>query len=109
MIRLDRLLAATPADGDLSFDVHGFPRSWPPTPTETAVIYVDQVTDAAKTVNQGEIQGSLDRDQIWTVVGFKMKRDVVSSMSGEPMTPQDLIDAVSEAGIPWSAVSVSSS
>jgi len=109
MIRLGRLLAAAGEGGDLSFDYRGSAATWPESPEVPAVVYVDEVTDAVKTVEDGVISGSLDRGQVWAVVGFKMSREVASKVEDSPMTPQTLIDAVRAAGFEWTAVKVSSS
>lgn len=109
MIRLDRLLDAATGDGHLSFDREGASASWPHSPSEPAVIFVDVVTDAVKTLSGDVIQGALDRDQVWAVVGFKVGREVAAAVSHNPMTAESLIDAVREAGFEWTAVEVPAS
>jgi hypothetical protein len=109
MIRLDDLLDMVTPDGDLSFDGSGVLASWADKLPEPAVVYVDDVTDAVKSLSANVIRGSLDRGQVWEVVGFKVAREVAAAVGSEPMTAQDFIVAVRDAGFEWTAIRASTS
>lgn len=95
-IRLD-------SDGvlDLSGDIPGV--------DDRAVLLVDEVTEAVKRVEGEAIQGTVDRDELWTVKGMILDREVVLALPDDLGSPADLIEAVTDAGYHWTTVRVTSS
>lgn len=68
-----------------------------------ATLLVSPVTDALKTVSDGRVVGSLDRDSLWAVEAFALNRVVISRLLGEEgeMSPYDLYEAVSSMAFAW--------
>ena len=93
-IRLD-------SDGalDLSGDTSGDDR---------AILVVDQVTEAVKLVEGEEVLRSVDRDELWTVKGLILDREVVLTLPDDLKSPADLIKAVTDAGYHWTKVRATS-
>jgi hypothetical protein len=69
-----------------------------------AVVIAVAVTDAVKLVGDGLVLDSLDRDDLWSVQGFRLQREVLLALGGELSDPQSLVTAVAAAGFPWQVV-----
>jgi hypothetical protein len=67
-----------------------------------ATLFVSPVTDALKTVSDGMLDGSLDRESVWGVEAFALNRVVVSRLDGDrELSPHDLHEAVSKMTFGW--------
>ncbi len=67
-----------------------------------ATLLVSPVTDALKTVFDGLVEGSLDRDSVWGVEAFALNRVVISKLDGDQeLSPLDLHEAVSNLAFGW--------
>lgn len=86
---------------DLSGDIQGA--------DDRAVLVVDEVTEAVKRVEGEGVLGTVDRDELWTVKGIILDREVVLGLPDDLATPADLIGAVKNAGYHWTTVRAISS
>jgi hypothetical protein len=69
-----------------------------------AVLIVGPVTDAVKVVADDLVLDSLDRDDLWSIHGFRLEREVLLALEDEVSDPQSLVDAVSAAGFAWQVI-----
>ncbi len=99
----------SPSDGALQMDIDGQYRDWMLGDGGPARLVVDEVTDAVKEIVDGRVVGSFDRDQLWSVRGFVLSHDLVSTLSGDEFTPEGLIEAVTAAGYTWTIARVNPS
>ena len=76
---------------------------------EPALLVVSALTEAVKVVAGGLVRDSLDRDKIWSVEGFILSREVLAALDVGLTTPEELIEAVTNAGFEWGVISPSSS
>jgi hypothetical protein len=74
-----------------------------------AVLITTTPTDAVKVVNGGMIIESLNRDLLWSIEAFVLGSEVVMAIDGKVNSPEELVEAVSNAGFEWRVVSPSSS
>ncbi|MDP9494514.1 MAG: hypothetical protein M3P87_04665 [Actinomycetota bacterium] len=77
--------------------------------SQPALLVVSTLTEAVKVVGGGLVRDSLDRDEIWSVEGFILSREVLAALDQDLMTSGELIEAVTDAGFEWEVVSPSSS
>lgn len=74
-----------------------------------ALLITSPLTDAVKVVAGGLVHESLDRDILWSIEAFVLAREVVLALDESVSTPGELIEAVTNAGFEWRAISASSS
>jgi hypothetical protein len=65
---------------------------------------VAPVTEAVKEVDGETIVRYLNRDAMWAVQGFLLSHEVVTGLPDGVDSAAGLIEAVSRAGLRWSAV-----
>ena len=82
-----------------SHPVDGLPEDATP-----PALLVAAVTEAVKEVEGETIVRYLNRDAMWAVRGFLLSREVVSALPDGVDSAAALIEAVSQAGLRWSAV-----
>lgn len=83
----------------VSLPVEGLPEDATP-----PALLVAAVTEAVKEVDGETIVGYLNRDAMWAVQGFLLSHEVVSALPDGVDSAAGLIEAVSQAGLRWSAV-----
>ena len=67
-----------------------------------ATLLVSAASDALKTVSDRDfIEGSVDRDDVWTAEAFVLQREVIEMLEGEFLTPSDIYEAVASLGYEW--------
>jgi hypothetical protein len=66
-----------------------------------ATLMVGPVTDALKTVEDGRIVGSVDRERVWNVEAIALNRVVVRRLEARELTPGELYDTVRGFGLAW--------
>lgn len=70
-----------------------------------ASLLVSKVTDAVKRVgDDGLVEGSVDRDQLWALQGFLLNRVVLAKLEGKPMDAVTLLETIPRIGIGWQFV-----
>lgn len=69
-----------------------------------AVLIAVAVTDAVKLVGNGLVLESVDRDNLWSIQGFRLEREVLLALGDELSDPEPLVTAVAAAGFPWQVV-----
>ena len=67
-------------------------------------LLVTGVTEAVKEVDGETIVRYLNRDAMWAVQGFLLSHEVVFALPDGVDSAAGLIEAVSKAGLRWSAV-----
>lgn len=72
-----------------------------------AVLIAGTVTDAVKVVTDDLVLGSLDRDSLWSIQGFRLALEVLHALEDEVSDPQSLVDAVAAAGFAWQVINPS--
>lgn len=68
-----------------------------------AVVVVRAATDALKDVSRGRIQGSIDRNRVWEVIGFSLSRQVAETLLARFASADWLTEVVS-AGVEWEVI-----
>lgn len=68
-----------------------------------AVLVVAGPTDALKEVRRGRIESSIDRGQVWEVIGYSLDRAVAEILVGGTSTEDWLVDAAA-AGLDWEVI-----
>ena len=68
-----------------------------------AVVVVRAATDALKDVSRGRIQGSIDRDRVWEVIGFSVSREVAETLVAN-LASADWLTEVVSAGVEWEVI-----
>ncbi|HEY6628958.1 MAG TPA: hypothetical protein VI193_08240 [Acidimicrobiia bacterium] len=69
-----------------------------------AVLFVVPVTDAVKVVVDDLVLDSLDRDDLWSIQGFRLEHEVLLVLQDEVSDPQSLVEAVAAAGFVWQVI-----
>jgi hypothetical protein len=82
-----------------SHPVEGLPEDATP-----PALLVAAVTEAIKEVDGETIVRYLNRDAMWAVQGFLLSHEVISALPDGVDSAAGLIEAVSQAGLRWSAV-----
>jgi hypothetical protein len=82
-----------------SHPVEGLPEDATP-----PALLVAPVTEAVKEVDGDTVVSYLNRDAMWAVQGFLLSHEVVSALPDGVDSAAALIEAVSRAGLRWSAV-----
>lgn len=72
-----------------------------------ATLFVVNVTDALKEVDNGTIVRSVDREAVWQVESIVLSREVVEAMPDDPMTLEQLVEFVGSTGVGWEISPVS--
>lgn len=70
-------------------------------PGATATLYVRRATDALKIVDSGSVVGSVDRETIWEVVGYRISRAVGAALLSKESFSADLLEEVPALGFDW--------
>ena len=97
-----RLSEIPPTKEDVvGFDSDGRVQDWGADIEAPAVLVVAPVDEAVKTLEDGVIAGELDRDDLWSVAGFVLTRDVIESLDADELSVEELIEEVSRAGYRW--------
>lgn len=73
-----------------------------------ALLITTPPTDAVKVVNAGKVIESLDRETLWSIEAFVLGSEVILAIDGSVNSPEELVEAVSNAGFEWRVVSPSS-
>jgi hypothetical protein len=102
--KLRKLLESSPEPilvdaAGASHPVEGLPEDATP-----PALLVATVTEAVKEVDGETIVRYLNRDAMWAVQGFLLSHEVVSALPDGVDSAAGLIEAVSQAGLRWSAV-----
>jgi hypothetical protein len=82
-----------------SYPAQGLPEDATP-----PALLVVPVIEAVKEVEGETIVRYLNRDAMWAVQGFLLSHEVVSALPDGVDSAASLIEAVSQAGLRWSAV-----
>jgi hypothetical protein len=69
-----------------------------------ALLLVRPVTDAVKEIDGARVRASVDREGLWLVEGFSVDRKVIEAVGPRPITSDELIAAVEDAGFEWKVV-----
>lgn len=85
------------------FDIAGTPFDLPvPRDIGPATLLVSPVTDALKTMSEdGLVVESLDRANVWSVVGYALNRVVLKKLDHVNMSPDQLYEAVVGLRLGW--------
>lgn len=74
-----------------------------------ATLLVSVASDALKKVSdRGFVDGSVDRDDVWTADAFVLQREVLELLEGDFPTPLDIYEAVASLGYEWNVSPMSS-
>lgn len=68
-----------------------------------AILVVAATTDALKNVSGGRVQNSVDRDQLWEIVGFSVTPGTVAKLL-ESGFAGDLLAGVTAVGVEWEVI-----
>ncbi|HEX6947640.1 MAG TPA: hypothetical protein VF246_09850 [Acidimicrobiia bacterium] len=102
MIHLSRLLVQE--RDRICFDARGDARD-DDLPPGRAVMLVSGVTDALKTVRDGEVVDAVDRESVAHVVAFAVDRSLLETLGDDSLTAEELVEAVLRQGVDWVLVS----
>ena len=66
-----------------------------------AMLLVEEVTDAVKSVDGKQVVGSLDREGLWSVRGVVLGGDVLDGLPAGKLDLNEVIEMVRDAGVVW--------
>ena len=84
----------------MSFDAAGN-EAEPSSVEGPAVIFVAPVTDALKSVREGVVSGSIDREEVGRAVAFSVSRDLLEQLDEKALEASGLIAAIRVLGADW--------
>ncbi|MGH3649438.1 MAG: hypothetical protein ACRDU9_01915 [Acidimicrobiia bacterium] len=107
MIFTDRLIERL--DGDrVVFDKLGEPVDLEaPDDVGPATLLVKTVTDALKLVEDGVVEGSVDRSAMWVVEAIILDRVVLERIGPRRLSVEDLLTEVRQLGFAWQVSPIS--
>ena len=102
--QLRKLLESSPEPIFVDAEGASHPAEGLPQDATPPALLVAPVTEAVKEVDGETVVHFLNRDAMWAVQGFLLSHEVVSVLPDGVDSAAGLIEAVSRAGLRWSAV-----